>query len=314
MIIFETLAPILLIIALGTLLARWRFLGLEFQADLNKLAFYVALPALIFENVATAPLPGSRTWILLATLFLSTGTVFFGASLVSRLLGIARSARGSFVQASFRGNLAYIGVPVLAYASVGMPSAEATDHLATALLVMAPTTALFNILAVVALRPVHDSLSRTGTLRLFGSTLAKNPLVIACVAGIAFATLRIPLPRVAELSLEALGAAAVPVSLLCIGGALAAMSLHGNRLSIIFAAVIKTCLSPVIALGIAFVFGLRGDDLRIVLVLASAPTAAAAFIMARQMQGDTTLTSGAIALSTILSAVPLSLALWFTMR
>ncbi len=48
MLIFETLAPILLLIALGSLLAHLRFLGRDFIADLNKLVFWVTLPALIF--------------------------------------------------------------------------------------------------------------------------------------------------------------------------------------------------------------------------------------------------------------------------
>jgi predicted permease len=58
--------------------------------------------------------------------------------------------------------------------------------------------------------------------------------------------------------------------------------------------------------------GLEPADQRTALVLASCPTAAAAFVMARQMGGDEALASGSIALSTLLSFISLSIALWVT--
>jgi predicted permease len=68
--------------------------------------------------------------------------------------------------------------------------------------------------------------------------------------------------------------------------------------------------------GLVFIFTqLARLDLaeqRTALVLTSCPTAAAAFVMARQMGGDEALASGSIALSTLLSFISLGIALWAT--
>ncbi len=314
MIIVDTLAPILLIIALGSLLARRKFLGETFLADLNKLAFWIALPALIFESVANAGTPGPETGLLLTVTLGTTFVVFAGTWIGCRIAGVRSKTLGSFVHVAYRGNLAYIGIPVLAYAFAAYPESEAGGHLATALLVMAPVMALYNVLAVIALQSgQHQTISLT-TVRLVGVTLIRNPLIIASVAGLLFAVLDIPLPQFVQRSLAAVGGAAVPVSLLCIGGALASMSLVGNRKMITAAALIKVVLSPLVAWAISLGLGLSAEELRIALVLSACPTAAAAFIMARQMQGDVQFTSGAIALSTILSAGSLSAVLWFSAR
>jgi len=311
-IIVDTLGPILLLIALGALLARWKFLGAQFQGELNKLAFWVALPAMIFENVANAGTPGSQTWWLLACVYGTTLVVFGGTWIAVTLIGIPAAKRGSFVQVSYRGNLVYIGIPVLAYAFAGYPEAERSGHLATALLVMAPTTALYNVLAVIALQSGQKSQPALYTSKLIATSLLRNPLIIACAAGIVFAVAGIPLPRFAESSLRALGSAAVPVSLLCIGGALESMSLKGNQVIITAATLVKVVICPLIAWVFARMLSLGPVETQIALVLAAAPTAAAAFIMARQMQGDAAFTSGGIALSTILSGVSLSVVLWIT--
>jgi len=311
-IILDTLGPILLLIALGAGLAGLKFLGEQFQADLNKLAFWIALPAMIFENVATAGAPGSQTWWLLLTTFGATVTIFGATWLVASLCGMSTQTLGSFVQAAYRGNLVYIGVPVLAYAFVVYPEAERSGHIATALLAMAPTTAFYNVLAVIALQSGRNNSAGIGTMRLIAIALIRNPLIIACVGGIIFAVFGIPLPRFVDRSLQALGSAAVPVSLLCIGGALASMSLLGNGKIITLASLIKVGISPLVAWAIGSALGLKPVEMQIAIVLAATPTAAAAFIMARQMRGDVPFTSGTIALSTILSSVSLSVILWLT--
>ncbi len=67
-----------------------------------------------------------------------------------------------------------------------------------------------------------------------------------------------------------------------------------------------------IVYGLGLAAGLGSAELRIALVLASCPTAAASFVMARQMGGDEALASGSIVLSTVLSAASLAIVLWIT--
>ena len=215
------------------------------------------------------------------------------------------------MQAAFRGNLAYIGIPVLAYSLSESPTESSNRALATAVIVMVFTMALYNILAVIVLQSSMHSARGIDWRRTVLSILS-NPLLLAGLLGLVVPLLRITLPSFLQRALEALGAAAVPIALMCIGGSLATTSLRGRRSWIVTAALLKVAALPYLVFLFTRLAGLEPPDQRTALVLASCPTAAAAFVMARQMGGDEALASGSIALSTLLSFISLSIALWVT--
>ncbi len=310
--IVETLAPILLLLTLGAALARWRFLGREFMTDLNRLVFYLALPSLIFMSVASAEEPADETLtligILAATTFLAAALGWAVARWALRLPG---KVVGTFVQSAFRGNLLFVGLPILTYALADLSEAERGTAMATIFLAITPIMALFNVLSVIVLQASQHRLGGD-SVRLMTRSIATNPLIIACAVGLVFMFGGWPVPVFVGRSLEALGGAAVPIALLCIGGSLQSIQLRGNRAAIVAAATVKVFVGPLIAGCLALLLGVTGTELRIVLVLAACPTAAAAYIMARQMSGDESLAAGSIALSTVLSVISLALALALT--
>jgi malate permease and related proteins len=124
--------------------------------------------------------------------------------------------------------------------------------------------------------------------------------------------LQITLPSFLRRALESLGAAAVPIALMCIGGSLVTTRMRGRRSWILTAALLKVAVLPGLVFLLARLAGLDSAGQRTALVLASCPTAAAAFVMARQMGGDEALASGSIALSTLLSFLSLGVVLWAT--
>jgi malate permease and related proteins len=311
MVLVDTLAPLVLLIALGAALARIRFLGAAFIADLNKLAFWIALPALLFTSASGAAAPDRGTLRLFAVLVVATAliTLFaFGASFALRM---PANTRGTLMQAAFRGNLAYIGIPVLAYGFSESPGEGSDRALATAVIVMVLTMALYNILAVVVLQSSIHSPAGIDWKRS-ALSIASNPLLLAGVLGLVVPLLQITLPSVVRRALEALGAAAVPIALMCIGGSLATTRLRGRRSWIVTAALLKVAILPCLVFLFARLAGLEPAEQRTALIFASCPTAAAAFVMARQMGGDEALASGSIALSTLLSFVSLGVVLWAT--
>jgi predicted permease len=202
-------------------------------------------------------------------------------------------------------------VPVLAYDFAALPPEIRRETMTTALLVMTSMTALYNVLAVIVLKGSQHNLG-ADSLSLIARSVATNPLIIACVSGLLFPLFGWHLPVFASRTLETLGAAAVPVALLCIGGSLATISLRGRRTAIVAASVLKVFISPLVAWALCRAMGFSGSELRIAVVLAATPTAAASFVMAEKLGGDESLASGSIALSTILSAAPLAVALWIS--
>ncbi|MFZ4683419.1 MAG: AEC family transporter [Terrimicrobiaceae bacterium] len=302
--IIETLAPLVLLIALGAGLAHIKFLGREFMSDLNKLAFWIALPALLFTSASHAGESGGQTGLLFGVLLVGTVLITLIAWGVSFPLRMPASGRGTIMQSAFRGNQGYIGVPVLAY-SLGADK----KAFATAVIVMVLLMAFYNVFAVMVLHP--GSLHGSDWKRALRS-IATNPLLLAGLLGLALPFAGITLPAFVNRALDALGAAAVPIALLCIGGSLAITSMRGRRSWIVAAALLKVAVLPFLVFALGRLAGLGAQEMRIALVMAASPTAAAAFVMAKQMGGDEALASGSIALSTILSALSLGTALWVT--
>jgi predicted permease len=217
-------------------------------------------------------------------------------------------AVGTLMQSAFRRNLAYIGIPLLAYSfSESAPENNGKSPIASAVIVMILTMAVYNILAVIVLQAGSHSTKRADWKKL-ALSIATNPLLVAGLLGLIVPVLGLALPSFVQRALESLGAAAVPIALMCIGGSLATTPLRG-RLWIVTAALLKVVVLPVL---VFFLARLGPAELRVALVLSSCPTAAAAFVMARQMGGDESLASGSIALSTLLSSISLAMSLSLT--
>lgn len=62
----------MLLIALGAGLAWIRFLGRPFIGELNKLAFWIALPCLVFRAAAHAGSPNLQTLVLIGAVTVPT--------------------------------------------------------------------------------------------------------------------------------------------------------------------------------------------------------------------------------------------------
>jgi predicted permease len=306
----NTLLPLILLIGLGATLSRVRFLGPQFAGDLNKLAFWIALPALLFRSAAGASEASAATWWLLGVMLLGTVLVALLGWGWSRVLGVPVAGQGTFVQSAFRGNLAFIGIPVLAASVVDAPESVRVPLLASGVIVMTLTMAFYNVLAVVVLQTSRPG--RGAGAAAIVRPIVTNPLLLAGVSGLLLALAGLKLPMFLDRTLEVLGGAAVPIALLCIGGSLSTTRFVGRRAWIVSAALFKVAVSPLVVGTLVWLADLGSMEMRIGLVFASTSTAAAAYVMARQMEGDEALASGSIALSTVLSAISLAAALLLT--
>ena len=66
---------------------------------------------------------------------------------------------------------------------------------------------------------------------------------------------------------------------------------------------LKLLVMPALVLGAATVLGLTGAALSVALIAATVPTAAASYILARQMGGDAPLMAEIITLQTVLAMI-----------
>lgn len=306
--IIASLLPIVLLVLTGAALFRLRFADDAFRKGLDRLVYYVALPALIVERLLAAP--------SVADVELMIG-IFAVASVLAMVVGYAvafalrlrGAAIGVFVQAGFRGNLAFVGLPVIVLAS-----GDDQSTVAMGVLVFVPAMVLYNVQSVAVLLLAQHRLDRKAPLRLAWG-LATNPLLLAAALGLILVWLGLTLPEPVLDSLNLLGNTAAPLALLSLGGAVVTYKIHHHAVPGLASSLVKLMATPAIVLGLCALsgplgLGTLGHDQRLVLlILAATPTAVASYVLAVQLKGDPALAASTIVISTVLSVGSLAGAL-----
>jgi predicted permease len=302
MFIFNSIAPIFLLIALGKLLHKTGFFPEAFYKGLSRLVFWFALPALLISRISTADIEFDA--ISQIVLLLTAGTLasLALAWVVARILRLPSQKAGSFIQGSFRGNGAFVGLPVIIYTLGTLdPRAETLGTV-----VLAPLVILFNILGVTVL--LHHSSRKTGvveSINTFVSQLVKNPLIIGCAIGLALNLSGLALPLFLARPLDALGQAALPLILMSIGASLEFERLRGSASPTLIASVIKVAVAPAFGFLLAGLFNLDHTERMIAIFYLACPAAGMSYVMAEVMGNDGQLAGRIVALSTLLAAITL---------
>jgi predicted permease len=312
--IINILAPVFLIILTGVILQKIGFLNLQLIQQTNRLVYWLGLPALLLNKTAASQIiPDSAFRIIL--ILLAGALICIGLGyLISRWLGLPPTAEGAFVQASFRGNLAFVGLPVVSYAvtqiSLSTSFADLTDTQLQSLAVVAfaPLVPVYNLAAVLTLSWGNRK-QQEGTWQQLGYSVVTNPLILACVVGLGWSTLNFPYPLWLNRTLTTLGNFALPLALLGVGVSLVSRGMQGQILPSMWAAGVKVVAAPLVGWGLGSLLGLSPLERLIALLYLACPTAIASYVMAGQLGCDEHLTSNAIVLSTLLSAVSLSVIL-----
>lgn len=305
MMVFVIVLPVFIAILLGGVLTRCGFLRRDLISELNRLTYYVGLPAYLFSSVASASFGGGRVVLLNGVMVGATFLALTLGYVLGRARGIGVESFGSFLHASIRGNLMYIGLPVVLLAIEAHAGADAGMQRQVALLAMAPLVVITNALGVLLLLVGHE---RPG-LPMVKSILVQlvtNPILLASLAGVVVAISGTSLPRWLMQSVAVVGQMALPLALLCIGGTLVTIPLQGKRTNAALASIVKVAVTPAIGYFLARWADLGLEETRTVLLFLAAPTAAASFTLAGKLGGDEALAATSVVVSTGLSVVSLS--------
>lgn len=284
----NAVVPIILLILLGYLLKRFKFLNDNFIKTGNKFVFKVCLPCMLFINIYDKM--NSFADIRWDVVIYSTIVIFiiFGLGLLTAILTTKKqNRRGVILQCSFRSNFAIIGLTLVGR----LGGDEALGGIISAF-----SIPVFNILAVVALsiftEKQPEKNSETVSLNIENNTMAegaqfsagvktakskhsvknillnivKNPLIIGVFAGLVCVGIReieraccggaTPFRLDTQLKflytgLVDLKIIASPLALIVLGGQFEFSALKGMTKEIIVGTVWRIVLAPLIGIGIA---------------------------------------------------------------
>ena len=298
MISANAVLPMCLIMALGYGTRRLGWIRREEISAINKIAFRIFLPCLLYYNVYCSDLSGSFDPLLMAY---AVGGVLltFGLSLGYTLLTEKLpERRGVMIQGMFRSNYVIMGIPV-ATALLG------ADQLGTVSILIAVVVPLFNMLSVVVLEVFRGQ--KPKPLHILGQ-IAKNPLVIGSVLGILTLAAGIRLPHILEQTIQNISAIASPLQLFLLGAFFQFSGLKTYRRELVTVSAAKLIVAPGLFLGLGALLGFRGVAFVSLIGVFASPTAVNSFTMAQQMGGDAEL-AGDIVVTTSAVSIP-TMFLW----
>jgi len=297
--VVATIAPIFLIIVAGFCLRRTKLFPPQAWPPVERLTYYVLFPSLLFVSLATAKIDD------LPIVTLGIGVA--GTPALMALLLIFRPALKldgpgftSLTQGAIRFNT-YIGIP-LVIAFYG------PDTIALGAVFIAFMVPFVNVVSVWVLAKYGS-----GNASTLGAAkeMTRNPLIIACAAGIVVNVSGLGLAVPVATFFELLGRAAPAVGLLCVGAGLDLAAARAGRLWVGLSALLKLIAMPLIALGFAQALGLTGAAAYVLVIFHALPTAPSAYILARQMGGDARLMAGILTTQTALAIV--TLPIWISL-
>jgi malonate transporter and related proteins len=281
------LLPDLALIATGTVLYRATAWGDAFWAGLEKLVYNLLFPALLFMSIVrnriapeeAAPFAGAILAVLAIGIVLGR--------LGRRLHEVEPRRFASAVQCAFRFN---------SYVALALSQRLGGEAgVALCAVVVAVAVPVGNAAAVWHLAR-HSGAG-------LGRELARNPLIIATVAGLAANLAGITLPEPVGAYLSRLGLAAIALGLIAVGAGLRLGGPSVDRAFAAHAVAVKLIAMPLAALLIARTMGLAPLPSQILVLFAAMPSASACYILAARMGGDGPYVARLITMTTLASAV-----------
>lgn len=294
-------APVFLIVALGYFLKRIGVINENFVSVSSKIVFTISLPALIFIEVSSIHLEEILNVNLILFVYAGTLVTFAAVWITAGFFTRAGKDKASFIQGSFRGNFAIVGLAIIV-------NYYGIDNLGKASLVLAFTIPLYNILSVIALTVPLKEKEHKYSNTFF--EILKNPLIIAVFAAIPFSYFGIIIPGFLKTSIGYLSALALPLALVGIGGFLSFSDITKESSLTVTSTILKLLVFPAIMTFAAYLLDFRGIDLGIIFILFACPTAIASFIMAEAMGANSRLAGNILLLTTLVSVITITLGLF----
>ncbi|NDY90834.1 AEC family transporter [Ideonella livida] len=287
------LLPDFLLIVAGAWICRRTALNRPIWEGVERLVYYLLFPCLLFVAIVRQPLQLGT-----ALNFLGCGLAVIGAGiamayLLRRWPGVDALTHASGAQTAFRFN-SYVGLAL----AERLGGVQGVAAIAVLIAVCVP------VCNVAAVWP----LARQGGQHL-GRELARNPLILGTLSGLAVNLLGVPMPDLLTTTLARVGGAALPLGLMAVGAGLQMGALRdAPGLASGFLAI-RHLLLPALAIALVTAAGLPPLQQMVIVAFSALPTASSAYVLAARMGGHGAFVAGLVSLSTLLGMLSVPLAL-----
>ncbi|MBR6708492.1 MAG: AEC family transporter [Clostridia bacterium] len=292
----NTVMPIFIMVVIGIILKQIGFLNESFFAQSEKFVFRIALPSILFLEVAEAGSLAGMNIKLVAFTCLGLAAAMLVCSILVAIFVRDRAKCGAFVQGACRSNTAILGIPLATnmFGQIGSQTVAITMPLFVICL------NVFSVIVLSAFAPQENKLTAKQMLGRIIKSIVTNPLVIAVVLAFPFLMFEWHLPLVAQKSVGYLSNTTFALALMSLGSNFNLKTLRGKLHYSLIAALTKTIILPAVVLFVGVLCGFRGVELGTIFIFFASPTAVSSYIMAKNMKSDDELAAQILLLATIL--------------
>lgn len=292
--IITALIPILCLILLGFLLKRIQFVPDATWPGLEKLTYFILFPALIVYSLGRQQLDDNTWWPVLQVILV---VLFAGAMVLIVWFKIWGRVSNATFTSIFQGGVRFNTYIAFAVAQ----SFYGSKGLAAAAVAAGFMIVLVNLFCVLVFS--IWSTGRSITLKRVFLDVIGNPMIIACAIGWFLNLSGIGLPSISAQIVEIIARAALPIGLLVVGAALRLDAVRGHVQAITLSSTIQFVVNPLVTWLMVQSIGLTGVAAATLIIMFMTPTATAAYMLSRQLGGDSETMASIITFQTLFAFV-----------
>jgi predicted permease len=293
-IFLNILLPVFMLVLIGYVAGPR--LGME-PRTLSKLAYYVLVPAFIFNVFSKAEVQLELALRMAIFFVIVTAGTVLVAFLAARLLGAGPQLISAYILVAAFGNIGNFGLPVIDFkvGEAGMLPAS----------IFFLTGSTFGFLIGVMAATWHNGGARWKAVWAAFTT----PGVFAVFPAFLVNGLDLPVPMFLDRSIVLMAGALIPLMLLTLGIQLASMGRPRIDRHVVVSSLIRLLISPGLAIALAAFFGLSGIERSVGIVQAAMPAAVLTTLIALEHNLIPDFVTTVVLFSTLLSAVTLTVVL-----
>jgi len=303
--VFESLFPVVLLIAAGFFAGRAQWIRADAIKDLSNLIFLLLTPALLFRTMSRVRVEQLDFTPVLAY-FLAV-IVLFGGTLL--LQGFNRRAAVLALANTFS-NTVMIGIALigLMYGPEGLVTLFTLVSVHSLVLLTSATVVLELAVAHEQKRGGSDEVASASrhpvaTVMMAVKNALLHPVPLPIIAGLLFAQTGFTIPAVVDKPLELMAAAFSPLALVLVGVTLANTRVGDHWRQALALAGVKNLLHPLLVFCLCRLLGVSGVPMSVMVVASALPIGANVFLFSQRYKVAEELITASVVVSTALALV-----------
>ena len=299
------LLPVFILIVIGWGVRAGGVISAEGFGWVNRFGYFVLYPAFLFNLSSNADLQAGEAGKFVLGLLLGFAVMF---ALALALKPIFFRDEGPAFTSVLQGSVRWNGFVLLAAAPALY--GPAGPHLIG--IAFGPLVLVVNFVCVLVLARWGDN--GANSLRAIVDQIVANPLILGCGAGLLAQLFHFRASGSLATVINLLGAAAMPIAIVCVGSGLDFRAVRAARVKVATASFFKLIAAPAVMWAAATLVGAPPLAAAVAAGVGSTPTAAAGYTLAREMGGDAQLMAAIITATTLLSFLTMPIAIALTLH